>query len=73
MTMTAPYMHTGAFATIEEVVEFYNQGGGPGANKTPKLLKLNLTDSEKGDLVAFLKSLTGALPQIVPPQLPSRS
>ena len=71
--MTAPYMHTGALATLDDVVEFYNQGGGPGSNKSPKMLKLNLTDSEKEDLVAFLKSLTGALPQIVPPQLPSRS
>ena len=73
ITMTAPYMHTGALATLDDVVEFYNQGGGPGSNKSPKMLKLNLTDSEKEDLVAFLKSLTGALPQIVPPQLPSRS
>lgn len=73
IAMTAPYMHTGAFATLDEVVEFYNQGGGPGSNKTPKLLKLNLTDSEKKDLVAFLKSLTGTLPPVVPPQLPPRS
>ncbi len=71
--MTAPYMHTGAFKTLEEVVEFYNKGGGPGPNKTAKLLPLNLTDGEKKDLVAFLKSLSGPLPQVVLPQLPPRS
>ncbi|MBI3608931.1 MAG: cytochrome-c peroxidase [Nitrospirae bacterium] len=71
--MTAPYMHTGAFKTLEEVVEFYNQGGGSGPNKTPKLLPLNLTDGEKKDLVAFLKGLTGPLPQVMLPQLPPRS
>ena len=73
ITMTAPYMHTGALATLDDVVEFYNQGGGPGPNKSPKMLKINLTDPEKKDLVAFLRSLTGPLPQVVPPQLPSRS
>lgn len=73
ITMTPPYMHTGVFTTLDEVVEFYNQGGGPNPNKSPKILKLNLTDAEKKDLVAFLNTLTGELPQIVPPQLPPRS
>jgi cytochrome c peroxidase len=71
--MSPPYMHTGAFNTLDEVVEFYNQGGGSGPNKSEKILKLNLTDAEKKDLVAFLKSLTGELPKIVPPQLPPRT
>jgi cytochrome c peroxidase len=71
--MTAPYMHTGAFDTLDEVVDFYNKGGGSHPNKSPKMLPLNLTDAEKKDLVAFLKALTGDLPQIVPPQLPPRS
>jgi cytochrome c peroxidase len=73
ITMTAPYMHTGVFNTLDEVVEFYNQGGGDHANKSPKILKLNMTESEKKDLVAFLKTLTGDLPQVIPPQLPPRS
>jgi cytochrome c peroxidase len=54
-------------------VEFYNQGGGSGPNKSEKILKLNLTDAEKKDLVVFLKSLTGEIPKIVPPQLPPRT
>jgi cytochrome c peroxidase len=73
IAMTAPYMHTGVFKTLDDVVDFYNKGGGPSANKSPKILPLNLTDAEKKDLVAFLMSLTGDLPQIVPPQLPPRS
>ena len=73
IAMTPPYMHTGTLNTLEEVVDFYNKGGGPSSNKSPKIMKLNLTDSEKKDLVAFLMTLTGELPQVVPPQLPPRS
>lgn len=73
IAMTAPYMHTGVFDTLDEVVDFYNKGGGSHPNKSPRMLPLNMTDDEKKDLVAFLKTLTGDLPQIVPPQLPPRS
>lgn len=73
VTMTPPYMHTGVFETLDEVVEFYNQGGGSSPDKSPKVLKLNMTDGEQKDLVAFLKTLTGELPQVIPPQLPPRS
>ncbi|MEA5460898.1 cytochrome c peroxidase [Arcicella sp. LKC2W] len=60
---TSPYMHNGVYKTLEEVVEFYNQGGGKGLgfdlpNQTLPETKLNLTESEQKDLVAFLKSLT---------------
>lgn len=54
---TGPYMHNGIFGTLEEVVEFYNQGGGNSPNKDPLLSPLNLTDQEKAALVAFLRSL----------------
>ena len=56
---TAPYMHNGMLETLEDVVEFYNQGGGEDSNKSPVLEALNLTDSEKKDVVAFLESLSG--------------
>jgi cytochrome c peroxidase len=57
---TAPYMHNGMIKTLEDVVEFYNLGGGDDpTNRDPKLKPLGLTDSEKADLVAFLKSLSG--------------
>jgi cytochrome c peroxidase len=43
---------------LEEVIEFYNAGGGPGRNKSNKINPLLLTEQEKQDLVAFLKTLT---------------
>ncbi len=62
IAQTAPYMHTGAFATLNDVVEFYNQGGGtsaPGGTKDPLIIPLGLSASEKSDLVSFLQALTG--------------
>lgn len=55
---TAPYMHDGSFATLEEVVEHYNSGGKSHRNKSSILRQLNLSAQEKQDLVAFLKALT---------------
>ncbi len=59
---TAPYMHNGAYATLEEVIDFYDKGGGAGLgfdlpNQTLPADKLNLTASEKKSLVAFLRAL----------------
>ena len=59
LTFSAPYMHNGTIATLEEVVEFYNKGGGQSANKDERIKPLNLSDEEMGDLVEFLKSLSG--------------
>lgn len=61
--LTAPYMHNGAFKTLEDVVEFYNRGGGAGlgldvSNQTLAADKLNLSAYEKKSLVAFMKTLT---------------
>jgi cytochrome c peroxidase len=59
---TAPYMHSGQFATLEEVIDFYDRGGYPeGFHGTPDdiIQPLNLADDEKSDLVEFLKTLTG--------------
>jgi len=57
---TAPYMHNGIFRTLEEVVAFYNLGGGDDpVNRDPKLKSLGLDDNEQADLVAFLKALSG--------------
>lgn len=74
---TAPYMHNGAFKTLEEVVEFYNDGGGRGRGQNPysqdsKVAKLDLTEQQKKDLVAFMKSLNDlASPPVVPASVPS--
>ncbi|MGD8851334.1 MAG: cytochrome c peroxidase [Gammaproteobacteria bacterium] len=56
---SAPYMHNGALATLEDVVAFYNRGGGDRPNKSPLIEPLGLTDDESRDLVAFLRALTG--------------
>lgn len=61
--ITAPYMHNGVFKTLEEVVSFYNKGGGQGLgyeveNQTLPFDKLNLTVKEEQALVAFMKTLT---------------
>ena len=60
---TGPYMHNGVYKTLEEVVDFYNKGGGKGLglpveNQTLPFDKLNLTDKEMKDLVAFMKTLS---------------
>jgi len=52
---TAPYMHNGMLATLDEVVAFYNRGGGKGSVLKP----LNLSASEQKALVAFLLTLSG--------------
>jgi cytochrome c peroxidase len=70
--LTGPYFHNGGQATLEQVVEFYNRGGDSrgdfGVNTTgyknnpsnlpPEILPLHLTDTEKANVVAFLKALT---------------
>ena len=59
---SAPYMHDGRFTSIEEVVEHYNSGGKYSTTIDPLMKKLGiglqLTNKEKKDLVAFLKTLS---------------
>ncbi len=55
---TAPYMHNGSMATLEEVVAHFNAGGVGHVNQSPLIKPLGLTEQEKADLVAFLHSLT---------------
>ena len=59
VALTAPYMHNGSLATLAEVVEFYNRGGGPNPNLDREIRPLNLTPEEKADLAEFLKALSG--------------
>jgi cytochrome c peroxidase len=54
-----PYMHNGAFQSLEEIIDFYNRGGGAIAGKSPLVQPLTLTAQEKRDLLAFLQALTG--------------
>ncbi len=56
--ITAPYMHDGSLATLEEVINHYNSGGKNHLHKSELIRPLNLSTSEKEDLIQFLKSLT---------------
>ena len=67
---TAPYMHDGAFKTLEEVIDFFDQGGGKNPHLSEFIKPLGLQPEEKVDLVEFLKSLTGAPLKITVPKLP---
>ncbi len=63
VALTAPYMHNGVYRTLEEVIDFYNKGGGTGLgldvpNQTLPAEPLNLTQTEKQALVAFMQTLT---------------
>lgn len=63
---TGPYMHNGAFETLEQVIEFYNRGGGTGLgldlpNQTLSGKPLHLTALEKEDISLFIDSLTDRL------------
>ena len=58
---TGPYMHNGMMATLDEVVDFYNMGGGPDRPglKDAAMVPLHLTDTEKAELKEFLLNLSG--------------
>lgn len=62
VALTAPYMHDGRFATLEEVIEHYNTGGHPSPTVSPFMKfttgGLQLTPEKKTQLLAFLNSLT---------------
>lgn len=58
VAVTAPYMHDGSVATLEEVVEHYARGGRGHPSTDVQIEPLDLTAAEKADLVAFLRALT---------------
>ncbi len=68
---TPPYLHTGAEKTLMDVVDYYDRGGVPNAKLDPLMLPLGLTPREKGDLVEFLKALTGPVPKVEIPGFPA--
>jgi cytochrome c peroxidase len=68
---TAPYMHNGALPTLEEVIEFYDRGGGSDPKKSPLLRPLNLSREEKESLREFLVTgLSGKMPELRVPKIP---
>jgi cytochrome c peroxidase len=64
--VTAPYMHDGSLATLEDVVAYYDAGGEPSELLDPRIRALGLTNAERADLVVFLGSLTASnFPELV--------
>lgn len=70
VALTAPYMHDGSQATLEEVVEWYAKGGHANPYLSPKIKKIDLTTQEKQDLVEFMKACTGEFPVVETGRLP---
>ena len=64
---TAPYMHDGRFATLEEVIDFYDQGGITNPHLSNLIIPLRLTVQEKKDLVEYMRALNGEGWQITAP------
>lgn len=76
ISKTAPYMHNGVFDTLEEVMDFYNNGGGAGQgmvieHQTLAEDALNLTDHEIDAIIAFIKSLTDQSQVFRPESIPT--
>jgi cytochrome c peroxidase len=57
VVLTAPYMHDGSIGSLEDVVEFYNRGGGANPHRDSAIVPLGLSRDEQRDLVTFLKAL----------------
>ena len=71
IVQTAPYFHDGRARTMEEVVEFYDQGGIDNPTLSAHIKPLSLIDQEKADLVEFMRALTGQIDvDVMAPQLP---
>lgn len=76
VSRTSPYMHNGVFKSLEEVIEFYDRGGGAGRhlkieNQTLDAAPLMLTAEEKNNLILFMKSLNeNIFPGSPPSSLP---
>jgi len=58
---TAPYMHDGSLATLEEVVAFYSRGGNANPYQDERIRRIDLTPREQQALVAFLRTFTGTI------------
>lgn len=68
---SGPYMHDGSQKTLQEVIEWYDRGGHPNPHLSDKVKKLNLTDQEQQDLLAFMvEGLTSEFPKMERERLP---
>jgi cytochrome c peroxidase len=58
IALTAPYMHDGSLASLQQVVDHYASGGHRNNSQDPRVRPLFLSPAEKTDLIDFLESLT---------------
>jgi cytochrome c peroxidase len=70
IALRGPYMHDGSIPTLEAVVEAYDKGGIDRPSRSALIKPLNLTTQEKGDLVAFMRTLTSEAEPTTVPVLP---
>ena len=63
-------MHDGSLRSLEEVVDFYDKGGIKNETQDARIFPRQFSKQEKEALLAFLRSLTGEYPRILPPKLP---
>ena len=71
VALSAPYMHDGSQNSLEEVMEWYVKGGHPNPHLSDKVKKLDLTDQEVRDIVAFMEEgLTSDFPSVRRDRLP---
>lgn len=71
VSRTAPYMHDGSVATLEDVVKFYSDGGRENPNRDTDLQRLNLSDRERADLVSFMRAERHDSGRQIRPQSPA--
>ena len=71
MALSAPYMHDGSQVTLDQVVQWYHQGGHANPFLSDKIKKLDLSPQQQQDLVAFMtEALTSPLPSVRRDRLP---
>jgi cytochrome c peroxidase len=70
VTRRGPYMHNGSVATLNEVIALYDRGGVDRPSRDSEIHPLNLSDSEKADLVVFLQTLSSTPKSFAVPVLP---
>jgi cytochrome c peroxidase len=72
VALTAPYMHNGGYPSLDDVIDFYDRGGGAGIGEvlpaqTLSTRPLHLSRDERRDLVSFLNTLTDTVVRVANP------
>jgi cytochrome c peroxidase len=70
LRLEGPYMHDGSMATLDEVIDHYEDGGKSRPSLSPEMKAVKLTSQERADLIAYLKTLKGPPLDIEAPRLP---